>query len=258
MSRPLEGKTGVVLGVANERSIAWAIAREVHAQGARVALNYQGERLAEQVGALGAQIDALCLPCDLTDEAQIDTFFAGVGEAFGGKLDFLVHSVAFARREDLTGRFVNIPREGFLLAQEVSVYSLVAATRRAFPMFQATGAGSVVTLTYFGAEKVIPNYNVMGVAKAALEASVRYLAADLGKDNVRVNGLSAGPIKTLASRAIGQFSTLLSTAAERTPMKRNIETEEVAKVAAFLASDGASGITGETLYVDCGYNIMGY
>jgi enoyl-[acyl-carrier protein] reductase I len=258
MSRPLDGKSGVVLGVANERSIAWGIARALHGQGARLVLNFQGERLAESVGALAAEVEAPAFPCDLTDSDQVDAFFARVSETFGGKMDFLVHSVAYARREDLGGRFMNTPLEGFEIALNVSVYTLIAATRRAFPMLEAAGGGAIVTLTYFGAEKVIPNYNIMGVAKAALEATVRYLAYDLGPDNVRVNGLSAGPVKTLAARAIGQFGSLIGTAAERTPMRRNITPEEIADTAAFLCGDGARGITGETLYVDCGYNIMGY
>jgi len=258
MSGPFAGKSGVVLGVANERSIAWNIARVLHEQGARLALNYQGERLADQVTALARQVDALCLSCDLTDDDQIDHFFRQVAGAFDGRLDFLVHSVAFAQREDLTGRFVNTSREGFRIALDVSVFTLLSASRRAFPLLRAAGGGAILTLSYFGAEKVIPNYNVMGVAKAALEATVRYLAHDLGPEAIRVNALSAGPIKTLASRAIGQFGDMISTAAAKSPMKRNIEPEEVAQAAAFLLSDAARGITGEVTHVDCGYNIMGF
>lgn len=258
MPRPLEGKTGVILGVANERSIAWHIAKAVHAQGARVALNYQGERLAGQVQELAKQIDAFSAPCDLGIDEEIDRFFGQVGEQFGGKLDFLVHSVAYANRDELSGRFMNTSREGFALALNISVYTLAAAARRAFPLLQASGGGAIVTLSYFGAEKVIPNYNVMGVAKAALEASVRYLANDLGPDHIRVNALSAGPLKTLASRAIGQFADMISMAVSKSPMKQNIEIEEVADAAAFLVSDAARGITGEVMHVDRGYNIMGF
>jgi enoyl-[acyl-carrier protein] reductase I len=251
------GKQGVVLGVANDRSIAWGIAQALDAGGARVAMGYQNERLEGTVRKLGDTLTqpAFCAPCDLSDDDQIDRFFAAVGEAFGGKLDFLVHSVAYAQREDLTGRFVNTSREGYRIAMEVSVYTLVAAARRALPLMKAAGGGSIVTMTYYGAEKVIPNYNVMGVAKAALEASVRYLATDLGVDNVRVNAVSAGPIKTLAARAIGDFNMLLNCFADRAPLRRTITPQEVADASAFLLSDAARGITGEVLYVDSGFNV---
>jgi enoyl-[acyl-carrier protein] reductase I len=254
----LEGKRGVVLGVANERSIAWAIAQAAHQAGARLAFNYQNERLERDVRALAGQLDgSCCFPCDLSYDEQIDAFFGRVAEAFEGKLDFLVHSIAFARREDLMGRYLDTPRDGFRLALEVSVYSLGAALKRAMPLLRAAGGGSVVTLSYFGAEKVIPNYNVMGVAKAALEASVRYLAADVGPEGVRVNAISAGAIRTTAARAISGFGDMLNLAEHRAPLRRNINPAEVAQAAIFLASPAGGGITGEVIYVDAGYNIMG-
>jgi enoyl-[acyl-carrier protein] reductase I len=215
------------------------------------------DRLAHRPGAACSR-GASCRPCDLTADDQVDRFFGHVAQEFGGRLDFLVHSVAFAQREDLTGRFVNTSREGFRLALDVSVYTLMASARRALPLLRAGGGGSILTLSFFGAEKVVPNYNVMGVAKAALEASVRYLANDLGPDNIRVNAVSAGAIKTLSSRAIGQFGDMIAVAAGRSPLRRNTEPEEVADAAAFLLSDAARGVTGEVLHVDCGYNIMGF
>jgi len=254
----LNGLCGAVLGVANERSIAWKIALAAREAGARLAFNYQNERLERDVRALTQSIPgALCLPCDVGDEAQIDKFFGAVGEAFGGRLDFLIHSLAFARKEDLAGRFVDTSRDGFLLALEVSTYSLVAVARRALPLMRAAGGGSIVTMTYFGAEKVVRNYNVMGVAKAALEASVRYLAADLGPQGVRVNAISAGPIKTLAARGITGFNDMFAAAAEHAPLRRAIEPEEVAQTAAFLVSPAARAITGEIIHVDAGFHIMG-
>ncbi len=254
----LSGKSGVILGVANERSIAWSIAQEMHAAGARLAFNYQNERLAGNVRELAdAMGQVTCLPCDLSDDEQIDRFFGQVGVAFDGKLDFLVHSVAFANKEELMGRYMNTSRAGFQLAMDVSCYSLVAATRRAAPLMKAAGGGAIVTMSFFGAEKVVINYNVMGVAKAALEASVRYLAADMGQDNIRVNAISAGAVKTLAARGISNFSLMLQISQDRSPMKRNVEPREIGKTATFLCSDASSGITGETLYVDTGYHIMG-
>ena len=254
----LAGKNGVILGLANTRSIAWSIAQAANAAGAKLAFNYQGERLAEGVRAMSDQLGGvLCEPCDLSDDAQIDTFFAKVSEVFGGKLDFMVHCVAYAKSEELSGRFSDTSRAGFSLAMDISAYTLVATAKRALPLMQAAGGGSISTLSYYGAEKVVKNYNVMGVAKAALEASVRYLAADLGPDNIRVNAISAGPIKTLAARGIGNFSEMLKIAADRAPLKRNTDPDEVGQTAVFLASDGGRGITGETLYVDAGYNIMG-
>lgn len=254
----LEGKRGVILGVANERSIAWAIAQAAHQAGAHLVFNYQNERLEKDVRRLTEPLGgSLCLPCDLGNDTEIDAFFQQAGQAGGGRLDFLIHSVAFARREDLAGRYVDTSREGFRLALEVSVYSLSAAVRRALPLFQAAGGGSVITLTYLGAEKVIPNYNVMGIAKAALESSVRYLAADLGPDGVRVNAISAGPIRTTAARAISGFGEMLNIVEQRAPLRRNTDPTDVAQTAVFLASPAAAGITGEVLYVDSGYHIMG-
>ena len=254
----LDGKCGVILGVANERSIAWGIAQAAHEAGAGLVFNYQNERLEKDVCKLTEAIPgARCLPCDLGNDSEIDAFFAQAAEAFEGKLDFLIHSVAFARREDLMGRFVDTSREGFRIALEASVYSLSAAVRRALPLFQAAGGGSVVTMTYLGAEKVIPNYNVMGVAKAALESAVRYLAADLGPEGVRVNAISAGPIRTTAARAISGFGEMLGIVEQRAPLRRNTATAEVAQTAIFLVSQAAAGITGEVLHVDSGYHIVG-
>jgi enoyl-[acyl-carrier protein] reductase I len=254
----LDGKRGVVLGIANKNSIAWAMAQRMHAEGAKLAFNFLNERMEPKVKALTEGIaGSITLPCDVTKDEEIDAFFAKVGEAFGGKLDFLVHSVAFANREDLEGRFVDTSRAGFATALEISAYSMVAATKRALPMFAAAGGGSVMTMTYYGAEKAVPAYNVMGVAKAALEASVRYLAADLGPQNIRVNAISAGPVNTLSARGIKGFTTMLHGAAEKAPLRRNILPEEVGHLGVFLASDWSAAITGETIYIDCGYNIMG-
>ncbi len=254
----LEGKRGVIFGVANNYSIAWHIAKAAGAAGARLAFNYQNERVESGVRVLVSNIpDALCLPCDLTRDDQLDHFFEHVREAFDGQLDFMVHSIAFAKKEDLSGRFIDTPRGGFNMALEVSVYSLVAAARRAQPLMDAAGGGSIITLSYLGAERVVPNYNVMGVAKAALEASVRYMAADLGQDKIRVNAISAGPIRTLAASGISGFGRMIKLVAEKAPLKRNVDSDEVADTAVFLASDASRGITGETIYVDAGYNIMG-
>ncbi len=252
----LEGKRGLVFGVANERSIAWSIAEAAVAQGAEVGLNYLGDRMERRVRPLAERLEApLCLPCDVTDEAQLDAFFARATEVFEGRLDFLVHSLAFARREELGGRFLDTSREGFALALDISAYSLVELTRRAAPLL--TDGGSVVALTYYGAEKVVPNYNVMGPAKAALEACVRYLACDLGADAVRVNGLSAGPVRTLAAAGIPGFRGMLKACAERAPLRRNITQAEVADAALFLLSDLSRAVTGEVLHVDAGYHVTG-
>ncbi len=255
----LSGKTALVVGVANKNSIAWAIAEALLREGAKVALTYQNERVEGRVRDLAKSVspELPCFQLDATNEAEIATAMKGVGEAFGGKLDMLVHSIAFAKKEDLEGGVVETTAEGFKLAQEISAYTLISLTRGALPMMQAAGGGSVLSLTYLGAERVIPNYNVMGICKASLEATTRYLAWDLGKQGVRVNAVSAGPIKTLAARGISGFSTVLDTVAGMAPLGRNVTTEEVGNAGMFLLSPWASGITGEVLYVDCGYNIMG-
>jgi enoyl-[acyl-carrier protein] reductase I len=253
----LSGKHGVVVGVANKRSIAWAIARAVSSAGARLAVTYQGERLEENVRELAGELqDPLVLPCDVTDEAQIASLFEAVQREFGG-LDFLVHGAAFAPRDELTAPFLQTSREGFRVALDVSAYSLVALTRAAVPLMAARGGGSVLTLTYLGSERVFTNYNVMGVAKAALEACVRYLAADLGPQNVRVNAISAGPIKTLAAAGIGGFSNILQVYRDRAPLRRTVEAAEVADAARFLLGPGGRAITGEILMVDAGFHAMG-
>jgi len=252
----LAGKTAVVFGLANKRSIAWGIAQKLHAAGATLAICYQNERMkAEAEDLIGELPGAQGLQCDVSSDAEIDALFASLKEKYG-KLDILIHAVAFAPAEDLRGEFVNTSREGFRIAHEVSVYSLVALSRAAAPLM--TDGGSIVTLTYFGAEKVVPNYNVMGVAKAALEATVRYLAWNLGPRNIRVNAISAGPIKTLAARGVGALGDMLKSHADRAPLHRNVDQLEVGGAALFLSSPLASAVTGETLYVDCGYNIMGF
>jgi enoyl-[acyl-carrier protein] reductase I len=254
----LEGKTGIILGVANKRSIAWAIAQALAREGMRLAFTYQGERLKESVEELSSTLggNPLILPCDVTSDAEVEAVFAAIGEQFG-RLDCLVHSVAFAPREDLENEFVKTSREGFKLAHDISAYSLVAVTRAALPMLEASGSGSVIAMSYYGAEKAVEGYNLMGVAKASLEASVRYLAANLGPRNVRVNAISAGPVNTLAARGIKGFTGMLKHHAERAPLRRNVELEEIGNAGLFLASPMSSGITGEVMYVDCGYNIVG-
>ena len=254
----LEGKTGIVFGVANKRSIAWAIAQSLAREGMRLAFTYQGERLKESVQALTSTSmpDALVLPCDVTNDAEITAVFEQVGEQYG-KLDALLHSVAYAPKEDLEGEFINTSREGFKLAHDISAYSLVALTRAALPHFEKAGGGSVLALTYLGATKAVEGYNVMGVAKASLEASVRYLAANLGPRNVRVNALSAGPVNTLAARGIKGFTSMLHHHAEKAPMRRNVELEEIGNAGLFLLSPMSGGITGEVMFVDCGYNVVG-
>jgi enoyl-[acyl-carrier protein] reductase I len=253
----LSGKTGLVVGVANKRSIAWAIAQAAGAAGARVALTYQGERLEENVRELSAGlVDPLVLPLDVTDEAQIARVFEEVDRAFGG-LDFVVHGAAYAAREELANPFVQTTRDGFRQALEVSAYSLIALSRAALPLMEKRGGGSIVTLTYLGSNRVFPNYNVMGVAKAALESTVRYLAADLGPKNIRVNAISAGPIKTLAASAIGGFSTILQVYRDRAPLRRTVDTSEVAGAAMFLLTDAGRGVTAEVLMVDGGYHATG-
>ncbi len=252
----LAGKIGIVFGVANKRSIAWAIAQAWAKAGATLAFTYQGERLKENVEELVATFgpDTLLMPCDVTKDADIDAVFAQVKEKFG-KLDLLLHSVAFAPKEALEGRFVNTSRDAFKTAQDISAYSLVALARGAAALM--TDGGSIVAMSYYGAEKVVPHYNVMGVAKAALEASTRYLAYDLGQQKIRVNCISAGPVNTLAARGISGFSTMLKHYEEHSPLKRNVLPDELGATGVFLASEGAAAITGQVLYVDCGYQIMG-
>jgi enoyl-[acyl-carrier protein] reductase I len=253
----LEGKTGLVFGVANKRSIAWAIAQSLSREGMKLAFTYQGERLKENVEALAAAIPgSLLLPCDVTNDAEVDAVYSAIDREWG-KLDAVLHSVAFAPKEDLENDFVNTSRDGFKLAHDISSYSLVAVTRAAMPLFQKSGGGSVLTLTYHGAVKAVEGYNLMGVAKASLEASMRYLAANLGPQNVRVNALSAGPVNTLAARGIKGFTSMLKHHAEKAPLRRNVELEEVGNAGLFLLSPWASGMTGEVMYVDCGYNIVG-
>ncbi|HEV2463301.1 MAG TPA: enoyl-ACP reductase [Acidobacteriaceae bacterium] len=252
----LEGRVAVVFGLANKRSIAWGIALKLHEAGAKLAISYQNERLKTDAEALIADLPgAEAFQCDVSSDAEIEQVFAKLKDRYG-KLHVLVHSVAFAPADELKNDFVQTSREGFRVAHDVSVYSLIAVSRAAAPLM--TDGGSIITLTYYGAEKVVPHYNVMGVAKAALEATVRYLAADLGRQNIRVNAISAGPIKTLAARGIGGLGEMLKAHAERAPLHRNTEQAEVGGAAAYLASDLASGVTGETIYVDSGYNIMGF
>jgi len=251
----LENKIGMIFGVANKRSIAWACSAAAASQGAKLAFTYQGERLKENVEKLAGELnDSLIVPCDVTNQAEVDAAFAAVKEKYG-RLDFLVHSIAFAPREALEGEFLATTREAFLTALEISAFSLTQLSLAAAPLM--TEGGSIVTMSYYGAEKVVMNYNVMGVAKAALESSVRYLAADLGKNNIRVNAISAGPINTLSARGVKNMGTLLGYVGEKSPLKRNVTAAEVGNTALFLVSDLSSGITGETIYVDCGYNIMG-
>ncbi len=254
---PLNGKHGLIVGVANKRSIAWAIARAASSAGARVALTYQGERLEENVRELAAGLaDPLVMPCDVTDDSQIARVFGEVDRAFGG-LDFLVHGAAYAAPPELSNPFVQTSRDGFKLALDVSAYSLIALSRGALPLMERRGGGSILTLTYLGSERVFQNYNVMGVAKAALEATVRYLAADLGPKNIRVNAISAGPIKTLAAAGISGFSSILQVYRDRAPLRRTVDTSEVADAAVFLLSDAGRAVTAEILMVDGGYHATG-
>ncbi len=249
-------KTAVIFGLANKRSIAWAIAKKLAEAGWRLAITYQNERLELEAKDLIAELPgASGFMCDVTQDEQIARLYEQLHANYG-VLHGLVHSIGFAPEADLKGGFINTSRDGFRVAHDISVYSLIAVSRGALPLM-ATG-GSIVTLTYYGAEKVVPRYNVMGVAKAALEATVRYLAFDLGPQAIRVNAISAGPIKTLASRGISGFGDMLKVQAERSPLRRNVDAGEVGATAAFLLSDAGSGITGETIYVDCGYNIMGF
>ena len=256
MAGILAGRKALIFGVANDRSIAWAVARELHAQGAELAFTYAGEVLEKRVRPLAEGIGSdLVLPCDVTRDEEIEAVFEEVGRRWEG-LDILIHAIAYADKEDLSRPYLQTGRAGFHTALDVSSYSLVALTRHAARLMKGR-AGSVVTLTYMGSEKVVPNYNVMGVAKAALEASVRYLAYDLGPEGIRVNAISAGPVKTLAAAGIAGFRDMLRYASERAPLKRNVDPAEIGRTAVYLASDLGSGVTGETVHVDAGYNVMG-
>jgi enoyl-[acyl-carrier protein] reductase I len=253
----LKGKLGIVFGVANKRSIAWAIAKAWHEAGARLAFTYQGDRIKENVEELVGTFgkDTPLYPCDVTSDEQVHNVFSSLKKDFGGGLHLLLHSVAFAPKEALEGDFLSTSREAFRVAHDVSAYSLLGVTREAAPLM--TDGGSVIAMTYYGSEKVVPHYNVMGVAKASLEATVRYLAYDLGPKKIRVNAISAGPVNTLAARGISGFMTMLKHYEEHAPMKRNIEPKELGETGIFLASDFSTAITGEVLHVDCGYHIMG-
>jgi enoyl-[acyl-carrier protein] reductase I len=256
MSSKLEGRVAVVFGVANKRSIAWAIAQGLHAAGAKLAITYQNERLEMEAKDLILSLPgAEAFMCDVSKDEEIDRVFAELKQRYG-KIHTLVHSIGFAPAAELKNDFVQTTREGFRIAHDISVYSLIALARGAAPLME--DGGSIITLTYYGAEKVVPHYNVMGVAKAALECTVRYLAHDLGRKRIRVNAISAGPIKTLAARGIADFSDMLKSHVERSPLQRNVDVNEVGSTGVFLASDASSGITGEIIYVDCGYNIMGF
>jgi enoyl-[acyl-carrier protein] reductase I len=258
MAGAFEGKRALVLGVANKRSIAWAIAQVLADGGAKLAFTYQGERIEKSVRDLAATVDtALVTSCDVRSDDDIARVFSEVSTAFGGELDILVHSVAFAAAEDLEGRFTDTPRDRFWLAVDVSAYSLVACTRAAEPLMEKAGGGSVVTMTYLGGERAVPHYNVMGVAKATLDASVKYLASDLGQKNIRVNAVSAGPVRTLAARSIAGFTTMETMFEERAPLHRHVDADDVGAAAAYLLSDAAKNITATTLYVDSGYHAMG-
>ena len=249
----LQGKRGLVVGVANERSLAWGIAKRAAAAGAQLAFTYQGEALLKRVTPLAESVGSqTVVPMDVTDEGQVDRAIAQVGEALG-RLDFLVHSIAYADREDLKGRTVDTSRDGFLKAMEISAYSLLLLARKAEPLM--SDGGSILALTYYGSEKVVPNYNVMGIAKAALEAAIRYAAADLGGQGIRVNGISAGPIKTLASSGVSGLRGMLADAAERAPLRRNVDTDDVGAAGLYLLSSLSKGVTGEIHYVDAGFNV---
>ncbi len=252
----LEGRTGLVLGVANKRSLAWSCAQSLTAAGMRLALTYAGERMERGVRELASDLPgSVVLPCDVTKQGEIDCLVENLREHFGG-LDALVHAIAYAKREELEGDFFNTSKEGYMLAHEVSSYSLTALARGALPLMEGR-KGSIVTLTYIGGERVVKNYNIMGIAKAALEASVRYLAHDLGPRGIRVNAISAGPVRTLSAAGVSGFSQILDHIASQAPLRRNITADEVGDVCMFLCSELSRGITGSTLYVDAGYNIMG-
>jgi enoyl-[acyl-carrier protein] reductase I len=251
----MAGKKGLVMGVANHRSIAWGIAKACHDHGAKLAFTYQGDALEKRVRPLAQEIGSeLVLPCDVTDAASIDAVFTGIEKSWGG-LDFLVHAIAFSNKDQLKGRYLDTTPDNFQLTMNISCYSFTAVAQRAVPLMKE--GGSLLTLTYYGAERVMPHYNVMGVAKAALEASVRYLAADLGDRKIRVNAISAGPIKTLAAAGIGDFNYILKWNELNAPLKRNVSTEEVGNAGLYLLSDLGSGVTGEVMHVDAGYHVVG-
>jgi enoyl-[acyl-carrier protein] reductase I len=255
----LAGKVGIVFGVAHKTSIAWAIAQRLSAAGMKLIFTYQGERLKENVETLANTIEgSLLLPCDVTNDEEVQAVFDAVEKEYG-QLDTLIHSVAFAKKEDLAGEFIETSRDGFMLAHEISAYSLTALAKAAAPLMEKSGGGSILTLTYLGGERIVKNYNVMGVAKAALDMSVRYLAADLGPKNIRVNAISAGPIKTLAARGISGFSSILNYMEEHTPMQRNVTANEVAGMAlALVSEDLSSGVTAEVVHVDAGFHAVGF
>src|SRR5215470_327970 len=253
-----EGKRGLVLGVANKRSIAWAIARRLADAGAQLAFTFQGERIEGNVRELADSVSSpLVTECDVRSDDDVARVFSEVGETFGGQLDLLVHSVAFAAAEDLEGRFTDTPRDSFWMALDVSAYSMVACARAAEPLMDARGGGSIVTMTYLGGERAVPHYNVMGVAKSALDSSVKYLAWDLGQKNIRVNAVSAGPVRTLAARSIAGFPTMEAIVEERSPLHRHVDADDVGAAAGYLLSDDAKNVTGTILYVDSGYHAMG-
>jgi enoyl-[acyl-carrier protein] reductase I len=258
MAGRFEGKSGLVLGVANKRSIAWAIAQRLAGEGARLAFTYQGERIESNVRDLAGSVSSpLVTECDVRSDDDVRRLFDEVGSTFDGRLDLLVHSVAFAAAEDLEGRFIDTPRDRFWLALDVSAYSLVTAAKAAEPLMGAAGGGSIVTLTYLGGVRAVPHYNVMGVAKSALDSCVRYLAWDLGPANVRINAVSAGPVRTLSARSIAGFPTMEAIVEERAPLHRHITADDVGSAAAYLLSDEAANVTGTTLYVDSGYHAVG-
>ncbi len=258
MANLMEGKKGLILGVANKRSIAWSAAKSLSREGAQIVFSYQGERLKENVEELAKTLpNSLVFPCDVMQEAQVDALVTEIDKAWGG-IDFILHAVAFAKAEDLETDYFRTKKDGFDTALGVSAYSLTGVCQKFVPLFEKRGGGSVVTLTYLGGERVMPHYNVMGVAKAALEMSVKYLAFDLGPKNIRVNAISAGPINTLAARGISGLQDILRLAREKSPLRRNTEPEEVGDTTLFLASHLSRGITGEVIFVDSGYNIIGF
>ncbi|MBH5321362.1 enoyl-ACP reductase FabI [Aurantiacibacter sediminis] len=255
MSGLMAGKKGLIMGLANDKSLAWGIAKKLHEQGAEMAFSYQGEALKKRVGPLAEQVGSdFLIECDVADMANMDAAFAEIEKRWG-KLDFLVHAIGFSDKSELRGKYVDTSLDNFLMTMNISAYSLVAAAKRAAPLMSE--GGSIVTLTYYGAEKVIPHYNVMGVAKAALETSVQYLANDLGPDNIRVNAISAGPIKTLAASGIGDFRYILKWNELNAPLRRNVTIEDVGGAGLYLCSDLSSGVTGETHHVDAGYHVVG-